>query len=113
MVGYKPSFGTINRFGMKLMSESLDTVGVMARSVADCALFAGAVAGRDLGDPDARPGAGAAHRRLPVAGMGQALAGDPGAAAPASPRRWRGPAPPSSTGSCRPGVAAIEGRIRS
>jgi Asp-tRNA(Asn)/Glu-tRNA(Gln) amidotransferase A subunit family amidase len=55
VVGYKPSYGMINRFGMKLMSESLDTVGVMARSVADCALFAGAVAGRDLGDPDARP----------------------------------------------------------
>ncbi len=55
VVGYKPSYGTINRFGMKVMSESLDTVGVMARSVADCALFAGAVAGRDLGDPDARP----------------------------------------------------------
>jgi Asp-tRNA(Asn)/Glu-tRNA(Gln) amidotransferase A subunit family amidase len=56
VVGYKPTFGLINRFGMKLMSESLDTVGVMARSVADCALFAGAVAGCDLGDPDARPG---------------------------------------------------------
>ncbi len=55
VVGYKPTFGMINRHGMKLMSESLDTVGVMARSVADCALFAGAVAGRDLGDPDARP----------------------------------------------------------
>jgi Asp-tRNA(Asn)/Glu-tRNA(Gln) amidotransferase A subunit family amidase len=55
VVGYKPTFGMINRFGMKLMSESLDTVGVMARSVADCALFAGAVAGRDLGDPDVRP----------------------------------------------------------
>jgi Asp-tRNA(Asn)/Glu-tRNA(Gln) amidotransferase A subunit family amidase len=55
VVGYKPSFGTINRFGMKLMSESLDTVGVMARTVADCALFAGAVSGRDLGDPGRRP----------------------------------------------------------
>jgi Asp-tRNA(Asn)/Glu-tRNA(Gln) amidotransferase A subunit family amidase len=55
VVGYKPSFGMINRFGMKLMSESLDTVGVLARSVADCALFAGAVAGRDLGNPDSRP----------------------------------------------------------
>ena len=55
VVGYKPSFGTINRIGMKIMSDSLDTVGVMARSVADCALFAGAVSGRDLGDPDARP----------------------------------------------------------
>ncbi len=55
-VGYKPSFGTIDRAGMKIMSASLDTVGVMARSVADCALFAGAVSGRDLGDPDVRPG---------------------------------------------------------
>ena len=55
IVGYKPSFGTIPRSGMKLMAESLDTVGVMARSVADCALFAGAVAARDLGDPDVRP----------------------------------------------------------
>jgi Asp-tRNA(Asn)/Glu-tRNA(Gln) amidotransferase A subunit family amidase len=55
VVGYKPTFGMINRHGMKLMSESLDTVGVIARSVADCALFAGVVAGRDLGDPDSRP----------------------------------------------------------
>jgi Asp-tRNA(Asn)/Glu-tRNA(Gln) amidotransferase A subunit family amidase len=54
-VGYKPTFGTISRIGMKIMSDSLDTVGVMARSVADCAMFAGAVSGRDLGDPDARP----------------------------------------------------------
>ena len=58
VVGYKPSFGAISRFGMKIMSDSLDTVGVMARSVADCALFAGAVSGRDLGDPDARPDRG-------------------------------------------------------
>lgn len=52
VVGYKPSFGMVNRHGMKLMSESLDTVGPMARSVADCALLAGAVSGLDLGDPD-------------------------------------------------------------
>ena len=55
VVGYKPSFGLINRMGMKLMSDSLDTVGVMARDVADCALFASAVSGRDLGDPGVRP----------------------------------------------------------
>ena len=54
-VGYKPTFGLISRNGMKIMADSLDTVGVIARSVADCALFAGAVSGRDLGDPDARP----------------------------------------------------------
>jgi Asp-tRNA(Asn)/Glu-tRNA(Gln) amidotransferase A subunit family amidase len=56
VVGYKPSWGMIARLGMKVMSESLDTIGVIARSVADCALVAGAVAGRDLGDPDRQPG---------------------------------------------------------
>ena len=54
VVGYKPTFGTVNRHGMKLMSESLDTIGVMARNVADCALVVGAVADLDLGDPAAR-----------------------------------------------------------
>ncbi len=55
VVGFKPSFGLINRHGMKLMSDSLDTVGVMARSVADCALFASVLSGHVLGDPDRRP----------------------------------------------------------
>jgi Asp-tRNA(Asn)/Glu-tRNA(Gln) amidotransferase A subunit family amidase len=55
VVGYKPSFGLISRIGMKVMSDSLDTVGAMARSVADCALLAASVSGRDLGDPDRRP----------------------------------------------------------
>jgi len=54
VVGYKPTYGMIPRMGMKLMSESLDTVGVMARSVADCALFAGVMSARNLGDPDSR-----------------------------------------------------------
>ncbi len=55
IVGYKPSFGTIARSGMKLMSESLDTIGAMARSVADCALLVGAISSRELGDPDVKP----------------------------------------------------------
>jgi Asp-tRNA(Asn)/Glu-tRNA(Gln) amidotransferase A subunit family amidase len=54
VVGYKPTFGMISRAGMKIMSSSLDTIGVIARSVADCALLAGAVSGRDLGDPARR-----------------------------------------------------------
>jgi Asp-tRNA(Asn)/Glu-tRNA(Gln) amidotransferase A subunit family amidase len=56
VVGYKPTYGTISRIGTKIMSDSLDTVGVLARSVADCAFFAGAVSGRDLGDPETNPG---------------------------------------------------------
>jgi Asp-tRNA(Asn)/Glu-tRNA(Gln) amidotransferase A subunit family amidase len=54
VVGFKPSFGTLHRGGMKVCSESLDTIGVLARSVADCALAMGAMTGRDFGDPEAK-----------------------------------------------------------
>jgi amidase len=46
VVGYKPSFGTIPRAGVKMLADSLDTIGTMARNVADAAFFAGVVAGR-------------------------------------------------------------------
>ena len=46
VVGYKPSFAAINRHGVKPLSESLDTVGVMARSVADAALLVSVMTGR-------------------------------------------------------------------
>jgi Asp-tRNA(Asn)/Glu-tRNA(Gln) amidotransferase A subunit family amidase len=46
VVGYKPSFGTIERTGVKLIAPSLDTVGVFARTVPDAALFVGAISNR-------------------------------------------------------------------
>jgi amidase len=45
-VGYKPSFGTIARAGVKPLADSLDTVGVMARTVDDAAFFTGVIAER-------------------------------------------------------------------
>lgn len=42
VVGYKPSFGTINSTGAKVLSHSLDTVGVITRNVRDAG-FAAAV----------------------------------------------------------------------
>ena len=50
IVGYKPSFGTINRSGLKSLAESLDTIGVMARTVEDCALLVHAVSQRRMPD---------------------------------------------------------------
>ena len=50
VVGYKPSFGTINCAGMKHLAESLDTIGVIGRSIEDCALIVHAVASRPLPD---------------------------------------------------------------
>jgi len=45
-VAYKPSFGLINRAGVKPLSDSLDTVGVFARTIEDAAFFAGVLAER-------------------------------------------------------------------
>jgi Asp-tRNA(Asn)/Glu-tRNA(Gln) amidotransferase A subunit family amidase len=45
VVGYKPSFGLINRAGLKFLSESLDTIGVLSRTVEDAALLTAALTG--------------------------------------------------------------------
>lgn len=45
VVGFKPTFGRIPRAGVKSVSESLDTVGVFARNVADAATFAAILEG--------------------------------------------------------------------
>jgi Asp-tRNA(Asn)/Glu-tRNA(Gln) amidotransferase A subunit family amidase len=46
VVGYKPSFGMISRVGVKALSDILDTVGAIARTVPDVALLVAAVTGR-------------------------------------------------------------------
>ena len=48
VVGYKPTYGTLARPGIKPLADSLDTLGVMARSPGDAALLVGALCGRDL-----------------------------------------------------------------
>jgi Asp-tRNA(Asn)/Glu-tRNA(Gln) amidotransferase A subunit family amidase len=54
----KPSFGAINRAGMKFDAESLDTIGVFGRSVEDLALALEPLTGRpapQFGNPENRP----------------------------------------------------------
>src|SRR6185437_5769246 len=47
-VGYKPSFGTVNRAGVKPAAESLDTVGLLTRSIEDAELIAAVLTGRTV-----------------------------------------------------------------
>ncbi|HYH21680.1 MAG TPA: amidase [Azospirillum sp.] len=57
-VGYKPSFGLIDRTGVRPFADSLDTVGVFAATVEDAAFFASVLAGRPAlraGDEPFRP----------------------------------------------------------
>jgi amidase len=48
IVGYKPSYGLIDRSGVKPLVESLDTVGVLTRNVDDATFFTSILARRDL-----------------------------------------------------------------
>ena len=52
IVGLKPTFGRISKFGALPLSWSLDHMGPMARSVADAALMLQALAGPDPRDPN-------------------------------------------------------------
>jgi Asp-tRNA(Asn)/Glu-tRNA(Gln) amidotransferase A subunit family amidase len=47
VVGFKPSYGLISRVGVKALSDTLDTIGTIARTVPDAALLAAAVSGRN------------------------------------------------------------------
>lgn len=51
LVGLKPTWGRVSRHGVFPLSETLDHVGPMARSVLDVALMFGAIAGPDPLDP--------------------------------------------------------------
>src|SRR3569833_2781433 len=52
--GVKPSHGLISRQGAMMLSQTLDHVGVMARSLADAALILEVLAGYDPADSDTR-----------------------------------------------------------
>jgi amidase len=43
VIGYKPTFGDFSRVGIKMQCHSLDTLGLMARTLDDIALLRGAV----------------------------------------------------------------------
>ncbi|MEW6256235.1 MAG: amidase [Pseudomonadota bacterium] len=69
--GLKTTVGLVSRAGAMPLSQSLDTVGPMARTVEDCALLLALMAGADPADPTCAtrpvPDYGAATR-LPLAG---------------------------------------------
>eukprot|EP00053_Salpingoeca_punica_P009291 m.83145 g.83145 ORF g.83145 m.83145 type:complete len:498 (+) comp14957_c0_seq2:14-1507(+) len=50
VVGLKPSYGRSSRHGLVAYASSLDTPGVLARSVRDAALIANVMSGHDLQD---------------------------------------------------------------
>ena len=51
LVGLRPSYGRVSRYGVLGGSWSMDTVGPISRSVEDAAITLGAIAGHDPRDP--------------------------------------------------------------
>jgi len=51
ITGLKPTYGRVSRSGVLPLAWSMDHVGPMTRSAADCALMLGAIAGYDAADP--------------------------------------------------------------
>ncbi|MGH7826902.1 MAG: amidase [Candidatus Binatia bacterium] len=71
IVGIKPTYGRVSRYGVVPLSWSLDHAGPMARNVEDCAVLLQAIAGYDPKDP--------ASANVPVpdfrAGLNQGIEG--------------------------------------
>ena len=55
VTGLKPTWGRVSRYGVFELAATLDHIGPMARSAADCGAMLGVIAGSDLNDPTAVP----------------------------------------------------------
>jgi aspartyl-tRNA(Asn)/glutamyl-tRNA(Gln) amidotransferase subunit A len=68
IVGLKPTYGRVSRYGLIALASSLDQIGPFARTVADAALALSVIAGGDASDSTAAP--------EPVGDFAAALTGD-------------------------------------
>lgn len=55
VVGLKPTYGTVSRYGCVAFASSLDQIGPLAKDVTDCALVLNAICGQDSKDATSAP----------------------------------------------------------
>jgi aspartyl-tRNA(Asn)/glutamyl-tRNA(Gln) amidotransferase subunit A len=55
VVGFKPTYGRVSRFGLVAFASSLDQIGPITKNVADCALVLNVIVGHDPRDSTSAP----------------------------------------------------------
>ncbi|MDM8551856.1 Asp-tRNA(Asn)/Glu-tRNA(Gln) amidotransferase subunit GatA [Desulfobacterales bacterium HSG2] len=55
IVGMKPTYGRVSRFGLVAFASSLDQIGPMTKDVTDCAILMNVISGYDPGDSTSVP----------------------------------------------------------
>ena len=63
VVGMKPTYGLVSRFGLIAFASSLDQIGPITRDVTDCALVLNTIAGHDPNDSTSIPCQGTEYTR--------------------------------------------------
>ena len=94
VVGLKPTYGRVSRFGLVAFASSLDQIGPIAKDTRDCAMLLNAISGHDPRDSTSVP--------EPVPDYTRFLEGDIKGLVAGIPREYhtsRGPGPGS--GRCR------------
>ena len=75
IVGMKPTYGRVSRYGLVAFASSLDQIGPMTKNVEDCALMMEAISGHDPKDSTSVPKEVPPFRQLMKEGDQKGLAG--------------------------------------